>query len=927
MAAPTLSLNASVSFGLSSSPHRSASMCGFFGLPPLPQAGAVEGINSAPDLEHTRKALASMMSVAGGPLHSAGGGDRHRATSSASTLATSRSPDASPSDGRSSLDEAATGRPEQACWAITQTVRLGSERERDELAGRAKLVDKSTLCSVKSAIDQLNKGTLHCPEGLCVVYSASSLAYFLLFRNDKRDAVHAQFRKAGKELLLPLPLPQQGALVPAAPSAQQPPPPEEPFRTAHEMEASLMSSPVQKSASRPDHSPQALRSPQGSVRFCWTTGSPLHHSPSLTSRTGRGRLSTPSRSPGTLLQTTPSRLFTAPGSPKRDSQERSRPGGAQASPSASGLVRRSLPGSLARASASPAVQDGAAPSVFTPRTSKCSLGLVMSPQASPVQQRSSRKQLPSSPLPGSPLVSAEAPEPTAKAENSFAAALAVEASTHGTGTEPSANEVEIGNRFFDLIEIIGRGAFGVVWRALEVRTEATDLAPEDAEEGCQQEIAVKVVTARDNAGFVTAAFEAELLQILTATCSRQTQHVPQYFAHSATRSSAGGGYGTVRLAMSFVPGGALDKWLYGISDEEHKTVDVAQLVDGQLPGGQQGSWLLGGACSIVRELLFQLCGVFGALEPIAYHRDVSSHNVLVDFPQGPERPDFALIDFGLAVRSGSWTREWRNSNLAGDPRYWTPSAWMAFAFGFKYVATHPNTGFQQQYLTRMDHFSLGVLGLETLFALWHTGEAYEGKHPGLLEVRAAWAKYWAMVIRMFQMFHTQGAQEVRQYLAQAQEEGVTSLVDYLRQLRQALRAAAVHPQNVQCAALLLVIADLIDEKGTVAWSELPSMLGEDIQEEDSKDEACPVGRPSAALIESPVPTFERSAHIRIRSTGEALDQELQRFDPEVADGAAGCGSSGSADAALQRAASHGQCLSPDHSSRSFSHVRHTSNFV
>ena len=98
------------------------------------------------------------------------------------------------------------------------------------------------------------------------------------------------------------------------------------------------------------------------------------------------------------------------------------------------------------------------------------------------------------------------------------------------------------------------------------------------------------------AAFVTAAFEAELLQILTAAGTRSSRHVPQYVAHSSTRSGSKEGGGVVRLAMSYVKGGALDRWLYGISDEEHKTVDVVQLVDGHLPGGQQGSWLLSDAC-------------------------------------------------------------------------------------------------------------------------------------------------------------------------------------------------------------------------------------------------------------------------------------------------------------------------------------------
>jgi serine/threonine protein kinase len=339
--------------------------------------------------------------------------------------------------------------------------------------------------------------------------------------------------------------------------------------------------------------------------------------------------------------------------------------------------------------------------------------------------------------------------------------------------------------------------------------------------------------------------------------------------------------------MSYVPGGALDKWLYGISDEEHKTVDISLLVQGGLPGGQQGLWMLNDAGSTVRDLLTQLAGVFGSFQPIAFHRDVSSHNVLVDFARGLRRPEFALIDFGLAVRSGSWSREWRNSNLAGDPRYWTPSAWMAFAFGFKYVATHPNAGFQHQYLVRMDHFSLGVLGLETLLALWDPAEAREGSCVGMPEVRAAWGKYWAAVIHLFQMFHMQGAQEVRQFIAQSQDEGISSLVTHLRQLRHALRAAAAQPANMRVSALLLVLADLVDEKGTVRWAEIPPMLGEDLQASMAEMPEVAEAEPETGMDVGEHPRSAQvlaarhgAAHSRIRSTGEILDQE-RGSEPEA----------------------------------------------
>jgi len=519
----------------------------------------------------------------------------------------------------------------------------------------------------------------------------------------------------------------------------------------------------------------------------------------------------------------------------------------------------------------------------------------------------------------------------------------------GAGRHSHKDEVEIGGRSFRLLKVIGRGAFGVVWSAQEHADAA--------------EIAIKAVTSSDNASFASAAFEAELLEMLTAAQAHSSSkpHVPQYITHSTTRTSSGGG--TVRLAMSFVPGGTLDKWLYGISDEDHKSVDAAQLVDGHLPGGQQGQWLFDGSCSMVRKLLSQLSCVFAHLASLAFHRDVSSHNVLVDFPGGEQaqRPEFALIDFGLAVRSGSWSREWKNSNLAGDPRYWAPSAWMAFAFGFKYVATHPNTGFQQQYITRMDHFSLGVLGLEVLFALWHVAEAYDGQLPGMLEVRAAWCKFWVNVIHLFQMFHRHGAQEVRQFLSQSREDGISTMVNHLKQLRNALRAAAQNPLLRRAAALLRVLADLIDESGTVAWSEIPGMLAEDLAENPGAYDGVEVvtamptkhagalpsqgsfvqpgqlqPRSSAVLDQQMVMKRADVSHRRIRSTGGTVDQELRRYEPDISQSA-------SREARLQTHSLLGQpaamqmttnTMSPvsghfvvDNLSKSVSHVSNITNFT
>lgn len=504
-------------------------------------------------------------------------------------------------------------------------------------------------------------------------------------------------------------------------------------------------------------------------------------------------------------------------------------------------------------------------------------------------------------------------------------------------------EVEVGRRRFELLQVVGRGAFGVVWRARDLETGSRD-------------VALKAVAARDAPAFATAAFEAELLQLLSAAlpagAGSQSSHAPRYISHSSSRCAASGG-GEVRLAMSFVHGQPIDRWAYGISDEDHKTVAATELLDGRREGAQQGRWRFGRAAVVVKALVAQLAGVFAYLGPIAYHRDVSSHNVLVDFQENGD-PDFSLIDFGLAVRSGSWSKEWRSSNLAGDPRYWTPSAWMAFAFGFKYVVTHPNSGFQQQYLCRMDHFGLGVLGLEVLFALWQAGEAYD--HPSLeplLEVRKAWSSFWVFTIDLFQVFHRQGAEVARQRMQQSNEEGVTAFVNHIRALRQAVRTAAVHARSQGSsfpggpgitgkgvASLLLLLADLVDEKGTAAWQDVPTILSNEdglgpIPDKAGQSPAGaspvsasrPFARSTAALAPDTAAAAQHGrrdagsaftsstrgdAQRRIRSTGITMDQELIRHEPTVDAVGPGPGPLPSRSSAY---------------TRSYSQVRHASGFV
>merc|ERR1740138_605790 len=163
---------------------------------------------------------------------------------------------------------------------------------------------------------------------------------------------------------------------------------------------------------------------------------------------------------------------------------------------------------------------------------------------------------------------------------------------------------------------------------------------------------------------------------------------------------------------------------------------MAELLDGPLPGGKLATRDLEGACRTGAALLSQMAPVFAALDSIAYHRDVSGHNLLLREGAEEGAEQFAVLDFGLAVRGhGRWQREWITRNIAGDPRYFSPAAWMLLAYGHKYLESHPDPGFRRQYEYRIDHFALGVLSLEVVFTLWNGHELTESGELGLAQRR------------------------------------------------------------------------------------------------------------------------------------------------------------------------------------------------
>ncbi|CAE8641877.1 unnamed protein product, partial [Polarella glacialis] len=133
---------------------------------------------------------------------------------------------------------------------------------------------------------------------------------------------------------------------------------------------------------------------------------------------------------------------------------------------------------------------------------------------------------------------------------------------------------------------------------------------------------------------------------------------------------------------------------------------------------------------------------------------------------------FSVLDFGLAVRSQKWHLEWQGRNIAGDPRYFSPSAWMQLTYGYKYLEAHPEEKLLRLYSHRLDHYAFGVMAAEVFFALWKGPEEFKDEkseegakwRQAIEAARKAWRAYWTQSVALFQKFHAIGAVAIRQYL-------------------------------------------------------------------------------------------------------------------------------------------------------------------
>lgn len=375
---------------------------------------------------------------------------------------------------------------------------------------------------------------------------------------------------------------------------------------------------------------------------------------------------------------------------------------------------------------------------------------------------------------------------------------------------PSHNVCEIDGRIFDLVRELGNGVSGVVW-------EGHERSPGSCP------VAIKRSRFPGLEGAESALYEAEVLRRMTQAfrgSNAVSRRVPQYICHKAVveaqRSVC------VNLAMTKVNGQPLDQWLYGCSEAQTMTIRNPRLLDRPLPG-QHGSCSLDDACAVAAAFTGQAASVLEELNKFSYHRDISAHNILVSASASPEtlgKPpssqmhlDFVIIDFGMAVPTQTWPKEWREQMISGDPRYWSPAAWILVVNGVDHLSKHPEQGLREQYVSRLDHFPLGVLILEVFFGLWAgpARDTFAAAVPGLLHTLDVWRRYWAHASALFQAVHKNPEGQVRKMTA---SQDLPQLFGELEALRDALRRSAAAMQLLRpvLARLWIVAADLLEAR-------------------------------------------------------------------------------------------------------------------
>eukprot|EP00930_Biecheleria_cincta_P004455 TRINITY_DN105369_c0_g1_i1.p1 TRINITY_DN105369_c0_g1~~TRINITY_DN105369_c0_g1_i1.p1 ORF type:complete len:484 (-),score=102.41 TRINITY_DN105369_c0_g1_i1:159-1562(-) len=392
------------------------------------------------------------------------------------------------------------------------------------------------------------------------------------------------------------------------------------------------------------------------------------------------------------------------------------------------------------------------------------------------------------------------------------------------GGKPASSgaAVRVGTQTFAIEKLLGKGSFGAVWAAQAVE--------------CGKEIALKEILCRTEAELRRASTERQLLHCLSRPSgTTRAASLPSLIASEA--ESAGPGAWLVRLAMTRVPG-------IPLAAAMKKTKERSRVARPEGDAATLQQRFLA-AAHFSCELLRQLSPALERLSALAYHRDVTPRNILVDDAGGPA-PKFALVDFGLAVDAFHWQSDENCRDIAGDGLFWPISAWFAFSHGCKALRQHP--ALESEYKLRLDHHSLGLSALGCLMELCGPLEGPTSPHtpatalPAAVQklraLKGAWNKYcsnakrfWQPVYEAFRTGCCKECEALKAAYAQAAVHKVVAgnlkaLHDALRCARVACtREASLHSALALFDALLLLVSPGEVHASTAgSWAQVQSIL-------------------------------------------------------------------------------------------------------
>lgn len=451
----------------------------------------------------------------------------------------------------------------------------------------------------------------------------------------------------------------------------------------------------------------------------------------------------------------------------------------------------------------------------TPSRSTTPMGLVRARSATPVAEHRQQHAPPvDAPAEDPPIVQ---PEPSA--------VLNQDGSRSGSMTGEKmcgmGRSIAIGEHSFCCLNVLGRGSYSEVWRA-QVLTGAHGL----------REVALKEVRCKTQSELQQAIFEVQVLLALERSAASRSGSLPSD-GSASPMSPKGVQLLRVPRCVSYNVDPCGDGWIVRTAMTVVPGDSVEQFIRRQMPELTQIDTAWQHGCSLAAKLILDIGPTLQLLGPIAWHRDVNSHNILVDGASCDSMPDevfrsasFWLIDFGLAVDSRSWVTSngrWRTGYIAGDSRYWPASSWIMHLLGPDGFIGQENLC--EQYQWRLDIHGLGITALELLCSVASVG--HDPPNQSMAESWAtlfeAWRNYhnnvWQWWHVVYQVFASGG--DIAPVQAKLlQDDIVSKLICLLADLRAALRHCATILQEVvpsnkgSCPepwAVLGVIADMIDE--------------------------------------------------------------------------------------------------------------------